>query len=159
MHLIFTGGTIDSYTPKEVKSFIPFYLNSLSVRIPLKTTFLFKKSSPEITDRDRFFITRFINGLNETKILLFHGTDTMDRTLQFLTEHLKRKDQIIVLLGSMIPFLKDPFSDAPFNLGFAFAMANVLTPGVYIAMNGQIFQSPCVKKNFNLLRFENPCVS
>jgi len=157
MHLVFTGGTIDSFAPKEIKSLIPHYLNSLYLPQTFQTTFLFKKPSPQITDQDRAQITNFLDQIPETKILLFHGTDTLDQTLAYLTRHRKRKDQTVLLVGSMIPFGKEILSDAPFNLGFAYAMVHVLPPGVHVAMNGQLFQSPCIKKNFDLLRFEKTC--
>ena len=38
------------------------------------------------------------------------------------------------------------FSDGPFNIGFAVASAARLQPGVYIAMNGNVFTSDEVIK-------------
>ena len=63
------------------------------------------------------------------------------------------KDKTIVLTGSMQParFKK---TDAIFNSGFAFAAALSLENGVYITMNGKIFNSSNVIKNIDLGRFE-----
>ena len=44
----------------------------------------------------------------------------------------------IVLTGAMIPYAFGS-SDGLFNLGSALSFAQVLPPGVYIAMNGQHF--------------------
>ena len=56
------------------------------------------------------------------------------------------KDKTIVLTGAMVPY-KFGSSDGLFNLGSALAFAQVLNPGVYIAMNGKIFEAGKVKKN------------
>jgi len=59
----------------------------------------------------------------------------------------------IVLTGSMYPAqYRD--SDAVFNLGCALVGAQVLPPGVYIAMNGRIFDPARTEKNVALNRFE-----
>jgi L-asparaginase len=44
-------------------------------------------------------------------------------------------------------------SDAEFNLGVAIGAVQALPPGVYIAMNGQIFDPARVRKNRELKRF------
>ena len=45
-------------------------------------------------------------------------------------------------------------SDAIFNLGFAVAALKLLAPGVYIAMNGEVFTADSVQKNLKAQRFE-----
>ena len=52
----------------------------------------------------------------------------------------------IVLTGAMIPYAFGS-SDGLFNLGSALSFAQVLPPGVYIAMNGQHFPWHAVRKN------------
>jgi L-asparaginase len=52
----------------------------------------------------------------------------------------------IVLTGAMVPFAFGS-SDGLFNLGSALSFAQVLPPGVYIAMNGQYFRWDRVRKN------------
>ena len=46
--------------------------------------------------------------------------------------------QDVVFTGAMIPYSVQG-SDAPFNLGFALAMAQALPPNAYVAMNGRVF--------------------
>ena len=55
-------------------------------------------------------------------------------------------DKAIVLSGAMIPY-EIANSDALFNLGFACGVAQTLPAGVYVAMNGQIFNWDDVQKN------------
>jgi L-asparaginase len=59
----------------------------------------------------------------------------------------------IVLTGAMIPFAFGS-SDGLFNLGSALSFAQVLPPGVYIAMNGRIFPWNGVRKNHQSGTFE-----
>jgi L-asparaginase len=53
----------------------------------------------------------------------------------------------------MVPY-KFGSSDGLFNLGSALAFAQVLPPGVYIAMNGKIFEAGKVRKNTDKGEFE-----
>ena len=74
----------------------------------------------------------------------------MDKTAKFLEDI---KEKTIILTGAMQParFKK---TDAIFNSGFAYAAALSLDHGIYIAMNGEIFNPNNVKKNIDLGRFE-----
>jgi L-asparaginase len=59
----------------------------------------------------------------------------------------------IVLTGAMIPYVFGS-SDGLFNLGSALSFAQVLPPGVYVAMNGHCFPWNDVRKNRELGVFE-----
>jgi len=87
----------------------------------------------------------------ETQILVTHGTDTMAETATFLNNHVKGKT--IVLTGAMVPY-KLGSSDGLFNLGSAIAFVQVLPAGVYIAMNGRMFNTGQVRKNREAGLFE-----
>ena len=78
------------------------------------------------------------------RIIITHGTDSMEVTAQYLGE--KMQDKTIVLTGAMVPY-KFGSSDGLFNLGSAVAFVSVLPHGVYIAMNGMVFAWNNVKKN------------
>jgi L-asparaginase len=83
-----------------------------------------------------------------------HGTDTMINTAKVLKNI---SDKTIVMTGSMYPAqFRD--SDAVFNIGCAVTAAQILGPGVYIAMNGRIFKPHQVRKNVELNRFEEVIV-
>ena len=85
------------------------------------------------------------------KIIITHGTDTMVETAQLISEKINNKT--IILTGAMIPF-KFGSSDGLFNMGSALAYVQAVKEGIYIAMNGQIFQHKNVKKNTELGIFE-----
>jgi L-asparaginase len=57
-----------------------------------------------------------------------------------------------VLTGALSP-ARFSDSDATFNIGMAFAAAQTLPPGVYVAMNGRVFRGDEVKKDRDQRRF------
>ena len=83
-------------------------------------------------------------------ILIIHGTDTMTLSAQQLGDI---SDKTVVFTGAMQP-ARMRNSDAPFNLGFAIGALQCLESGIYIAMNGQIFNAHHVQKNRQISRFE-----
>ena len=88
----------------------------------------------------------------ESKILITHGTFTMDQTAKHLGE--LNLDKTIVMVGSFI-LGNNQQTDAPFNLGYALSSLHFLNKGVYIVMNGNIFDWKNVKKNERKNRFES----
>ncbi len=155
--LITCGGTIDcaNIDEKNVYSFkdsyIPKMLKQSRCNAQIEIKFLMAKDSLLMTEEDRQKILNECEISKENRIIVTHGTDTMTRTAKTLGEGIKNKT--IVLLGAMVPFNQEN-SDALFNLGFATCAAQTLPAGVYIAMNGKIFNWNNVKKNKKLLRFE-----
>jgi len=85
------------------------------------------------------------------QIVITHGTDTMVETANLLAR--EKIDKTIVLTGAMIP-VKFGSSDGLFNMGSALSFVQALPSGVYIAMNGQIFNQENVKKNKKIGAFE-----
>ena len=85
------------------------------------------------------------------QIIITHGTDTMVKTARILADAVN--DKTIVLTGAMIP-VRFGSSDGLFNMGSALSFVQALPSGVYIAMNGQIFNQENVRKNKNLGIFE-----
>jgi L-asparaginase len=81
----------------------------------------------------------------ERSIVVTHGTDTMVETAQALAAA-GLDGRTIVLTGAMVPYAFGS-SDGLFNLGSALSFAQVLPPGVYVAMNGQHFRWNEVRKN------------
>ena len=81
---------------------------------------------------------------SEEKIIITHGTDTMEITARFLGELNIKKT--IVLTGAMVPY-QFGSSDGLFNLGSALAFVQTLPYGVYVAMNGKYFNWNNVRKN------------
>ena len=84
------------------------------------------------------------------RVVITHGTDTMIDTAKVLANI---SGKTIVITGSMYPAqFRD--SDAVFNIGCAVTAAQILVPGVYVVMNGQIFKPDNARKNVEINRFE-----
>jgi L-asparaginase len=108
--------------------------------------------SLEMSDQDRELIARRCQEAGEDRIVITHGTDTMERTAAVLGPRFGHKT--IVLTGAMVPYTFGS-SDGLFNLGTALAFAQTLAPGVYVAMNGRCFPWNEVRKNRELGIFES----
>lgn len=107
--------------------------------------------SLEMNDEDRQLIVEQCLKCSATRIVITHGTDTMEITARLLAQRVK--DKTIVLTGAMIP-IKFGSSDGLFNLGSALAFAQSLPSGVYVAMNGRYFTADNVHKNREKGEFE-----
>jgi L-asparaginase len=108
--------------------------------------------SLEMSDQDRELIAQRCQQAGEDRIVITHGTDTMERTAAVLGPRFWHKT--IVLTGAMVPYTFGS-SDGLFNLGTALAFAQTLAPGVYVAMNGRYFRWDEVRKNRELGIFES----
>ncbi len=136
-----TGGTIDKVYFDALSEYqvgpttLPDLLRENNVHVPHRVTQLMRKDSLELDDADREAIRAAVAASDATQILVTHGTDTMavtGRALQSVA------GKTIVMTGAMQP-ASVRASDAEFNVGFALAAVQTLPPGVYIAMNGMIF--------------------
>lgn len=147
--VITTGGTIDKQyfdALSEYKisdSVIEQLLATARVKHPFRVVELMRKDSLELTEADRDLIAATIAAAPEKRIVITHGTDTMTDTAKALA-HLK--DRTIVLAGALAP-ARFKESDAPFNLGMAFACCQAAQPGVWITMNGTVFDGLAVRKD------------
>ncbi len=164
IHFIVTGGTIDSVwngaqdtVVVSEHSVLPEYFGELGSNLKfyeeLKFTEICMKDSRAISDEDRQNVLKAIEQSEATKIIITHGTYTMPDTAKYLKENLKRKDQTIVLTGSMVPIKGFDFSDGPFNLGYAVAQVQKLQSGVYVCMNARVFTPDEVAKNIDEGKF------
>lgn len=152
-----TGGTIDKVYFDALSEYhvgpttLPDILSENNVHAPHRVTQLMRKDSLELTDADRATICEAVVASDAPYVLITHGTDTMAETGKVLSG---RTDKTIVLTGALQPAsLRN--SDAAFNVGFAFAAVQTLPPGVYIAMNGQIFDPRVSHKDRAAGRFVN----
>lgn len=150
-----TGGTIDkNYFDalseyQIVDSGIPALLEQARVALPFRIEEVCRKDSLELTDADRAEIARRAAEAPETRIVITHGTDTMTETAKALAAI---PGKIIVLTGALSP-ARFAETDAPFNLGMAFAAAQTAPPGVWIAMSGQVFDGLKARKDRDAGRF------
>ncbi|HTN14379.1 MAG TPA: asparaginase domain-containing protein [Sphingomonadaceae bacterium] len=147
--LLTTGGTIDkqyfdALSEYQISdSMIGRMLEIARVTAPYRIVSLMRKDSLELTDQDRSEIRAAIEAAEESCVVITHGTDTMALTAQALAGI---PGKTIVLVGALAP-ARFAESDAAFNLGMAFATAQAAQPGVYITMNGTVFDGLNVRKD------------
>jgi len=148
--ILTTGGTIDkNYFDalseyQIVDSGIPALLKEARVELPYRLVEVMRKDSLELTDADRTLIAAAAREAPETRIVITHGTDTMTETAKLLAADVP--DKTIVLTGALSP-ARFAETDAPCNLGMAFATVQMAPPGVWIAMSGQVFDGLKVRKD------------
>lgn len=150
-----TGGTIDKVYFDALSEYqigatpLPNMLAENNVFVAHRVTQLMRKDSLELTDADRAAIHDAVAASEADKILVTHGTDTMVQTARVLSNI---AGKTIVLTGAMQPAsLRN--SDAEFNVGFALAATQTLPHGVYIAMNGEVFDPATTQKDRSAHRF------
>lgn len=152
-----TGGTIDKIyfdQKSEYQVGVPNagrVLERVNVVIEYEVASILHKDSLDMTDQDRGLIRRKVMDDPCRHILITHGTDTMIQTAKAIGAE---SGKTVVLTGSMLPAeFRD--TDAVFNIGCAVTAVQILPPGVYIAMNGRIFDPYCSRKNVEKNRFED----
>ena len=151
-----TGGTIDKVYFDARSNFevgepqIVEILREANVTVGYRIETLFRKDSLDLTDADRTLIAERVRETPCRRVLITHGTDTMIQTAQVLQDI---PEKTIVLVGSLSP-ARFKRSDAEFNIGFALGVAQALPAGVYIAMNGCLFDPQKVRKNREMNQFE-----
>lgn len=156
--ILITGGTIDNLeydqkenAPKHQKTIIPSLIKQTRITEHIKTKTVCFKDSKFINDSDRALMLQECNTLSSERIIITHGTMTMPETAHYLGKH--HIPKTIVLFGAAIP-ANQINSDALFNFGLALAAVKTLPHGVYVTMNGEIFNHDNVKKNFETGNFE-----
>lgn len=154
-----TGGTIDKDYPKNTRGYafeitepaIQRILAKINPGFKFEIISLLRKDSMDLTADDRAAIYHTCAESEIKKIVITHGTDTMIETAEVL---LGMKDKTVVITGAMKP-QKFTDTDADFNLGMAIGVVQSLPEGVYITMNGCIFEHDKIIRNENSGKFEN----
>jgi len=127
-----------------VDTHLPEILKRARVSIPVQVELNQLIDSLYMQDENRRSVLEACTRAAERRIIITHGTDTMAETARLIGT--AKLDKTIVLTGAMIPY-KILDSDALFNFGTAFSAVQLLPSGVYIAMNGRIFDWDRVRKN------------
>lgn len=94
------------------------------------------KDSLYMDDYDRGVLLKEIKNSKNRKILVVHGTDTIDKSASFVAKFCK--DKSIVFTGSMVPFSIDKI-EATAN--FTLALSKLLLDpknGIFIAMHSLV---------------------
>ena len=145
-----TGGTFDKeYDELSGRLYfkdthVPEMLRLARCRLESSVRTLMMIDSLEMTDADRAAVVESCRSAPERRDRhdarhRHHGRDGARAA--------RRGDRkTIVLTGAMVPYAFGT-SDGLFNLGSALSFAQVLPPGVYVAMNGRCFAGDRVRKN------------
>lgn len=154
-----TGGTFNKvYNEINGKLFVPHHNQAIDYILKtskinnIKVDGIIYKDSLDIKKSDRKKLVQYINKSTYKKIIIIHGTDTINITAKYLKKKIKNK--LIVLTGSMKPFSINPI-EATANLMTAFGFIQTCKENkVYICMHGLIKQPNKIKKNKKLGLFE-----
>jgi L-asparaginase len=154
--IVTTGGTIDKIYFDAKSDYqigapqIGDILTQLGVAFAFDVVPLLRKDSLDMDDADRRLVRDTIAAQPHRHILVTHGTDSMVETARLLQGI---EDKVIVLTGALNP-ARFQGSDAVFNIGCAVGAVQTLPDGVWIAMNGRVWNPQQVRKNRDANRFE-----
>ena len=154
--IVTTGGTIDKIYFDDKSDYqigepqIGRILEELGVAFSFSVIPILRKDSLHISGTDRELLRATIAAQEAERVLVTHGTDTMVATASVLATI---PGKTIVMTGALNP-ARFRGSDAEFNIGCAVGAVQCLPPGVYIAMNGRIWDPAKVRKNVAANRFE-----
>jgi len=149
--IINTGGTFNkTYNPLTgnldidteglaIKSIAKAWLTKFKIKN------IIGKDSLDMTNKDREVILNTIKDAKEKNIIIVHGTDTIDKTAEYLAKaNLKKK---IILTGAMVPYSINPIESTS-NLCSSYGYLYTLKEkGIFISMNGVIKGYKRVVKN------------
>ena len=154
--IVTTGGTIDKIYFDDKSTFqigapqIGEILEALGVAFSFEVVSVLRKDSLHLDQGDRALIRATIERQPHRHVLVTHGTDSMVTTGMVLRSI---TDKTLVMTGALSP-ARFRGSDAEFNIGCAIGAVQCLPAGVYIAMNGLIWDPAKVRKNVAANRFE-----
>ena len=144
-----TGGTIDKQyfdalskyqiTDSTVTKLLPV----ARVMHPFVVEEAQRKDTIDLTAEDKARIAERVACTTCSRIVITHGTDTMTVTGRALSG---LRNKTIVLTGALAP-ARFAESDAAFNLGMAFATAQLAPLGIFITINGSVFPATQVEKD------------
>lgn len=149
VRLITTGGTFDKvyfdakggYAIGDPQAHR--ILDDARSTLQLDVVELLRKDSLDMNDADRAAVRDAVIGFDGAGVVVVHGTDTMVDTAAALGDVGART---VVFTGAMVP-ARFRVTDADFNLGLAFGAVQTAPPGVYLAINGRVFDARRVRKN------------
>ncbi|MCG8453800.1 MAG: asparaginase [Spirochaetales bacterium] len=150
LHIIATGGTFDKHydpiggTLGFEKSHLPEILQT--ARLVEETSFEIVSlvDSLDMGEQERLAVLQACQKCSEQRIVVIHGTDTMQETARIIGQ--AQLDKCIILTGAMVPYsVRD--SDALFNLGAAVTASTLLEQGTWVVMNGRALPWHSVRKD------------
>jgi len=149
-----TGGTIDKDYPRSSGGYafefgepaVARILDRLNPSFEYEIVTACQKDSLDIDDIDRKKLAEMICNSGYERIIITHGTDTMNDTARFIDSAVS--DKVIVITGAIRPE-RFKNSDADINLGAAVAAVELLDKGIYIAMHGIIKDYKIISRDLN----------
>lgn len=159
IYIINTGGTFNKrYDPIKGKLFVPKdnyaveeILKSFYNNLDYKIKGFIYKDSLDMNDEDRKLLLTEIKNTEYNKILIVHGTDTMDKSAKYISENIK--DKCIVFTGAMEPFI---INKVEATSNFTLALSKLLLDyenGVFIAMHSLVLSYDKIYKDRKLGKF------
>ena len=149
--IISTGGTFNKiYNPikgsldiDNTSSAILDIAQKWQVRVNIEN--IISKDSLAITNKDRELLLKSVDNTTYDKIIIVHGTDTMEISANLISKNMN--DKCVIFTGAMVPYWIDKV-EASANLASALGyMLGEPKAGVYIAMNGLIMSSDKITKD------------
>lgn len=147
-----SGELIVSQTNKTIHEIVKKICKN---EIKIKIDGLIYKDSLQMKKKDRLALLKNIQSRSETKIIIIHGTDTMNKSARVLAKFIKNK--IIVFVGSMQPYSIEPVEASAtlfMAIGFLENIEKNEKNNVFICMNGLIKEHSKIKKNYTKGVFE-----
>jgi L-asparaginase len=152
IHIINTGGTFNKrYNPLNGELEVPtdfkvlkdiFTKNKLR---DVKITQIISKDSLYFTKKDRKLLLKTIQNSKSKKIIIIHGTDTINKSAKFIAKKIKNKK--IIFTGAMKPYEIEKV-EATSNLMLGIGFIINCKKGVYISMHGIVKKFNKIKKNY-----------
>ena len=158
IQIFVTGGTFDkTYNELDGSLFfkethLPEMLDLGRCKLDVQIDTLMLMDSLDMSNTDKENLVQACENCELDKIVITHGTDTMVDSAKLIANRISGSGKTVVLTGAMIPY-KFGSSDGLFNLGSALSFVQALEPGVYIAMNGEVFTYDNCVKNREVGRF------
>jgi len=159
--IISTGGTIEK-TYDEAEGILSNGLTVLDMmieflqldRLELDRISLMNRDSRDMSEEDHLTISEAVHACEGTHdgVVVVHGTDTLALTGECIAKTLPNLTIACVLTGAMRPWIMRN-TDSLQNLAESFAVVQILSPGVYVAMHSQVLQFPGVVKDTEHMRF------
>ena len=153
-----TGGTFNKrYNPITGQLEVPsdnialdkIVKSCFNVEFEIKN--IVSKDSLDFTQEDRETILENIKNSASDKIIIIHGTDTVDLTAKFIEDKIQGKK--IVFTGAMVPMSIDEV-EATMNFSQAIGFLNArIENGIYLSMHGAVVSYKILLKNRELSRF------
>ena len=153
-----TGGTFNKrYNPIKGQLEVPsdnialdkIVKSCFNVEFEIKN--IVSKDSLDFTQEDRETILKEIQNSTSDKIIIIHGTDTVDLTAKFIEDKIENK--IIVFTGAMVPMSIDEV-EATMNFSQAIGFLNApIENGIYLSMHGSVIEHSKLKKDRSVGQF------